>query len=87
MRTFDASRSWLKPAVEDAERLIDEKTDEEWAAPLSEVLVMGGQPRHTVFCGIADHTVDHRGALIAYATLCGKDLHRALRTVSGAARR
>ncbi len=71
--SLDAARSWLKRAVENADRLIDEKTDEEWAALLPEGPVIGGQPRHSVFWGITDHTAHHRGALTTYARLCGKE--------------
>ena len=70
--SLEAARSWLKRAVEGAGRLIDEKTEEEWAAPLPEGAIMGGQPRHSVFLGIADHTAHHRGALTTYARLRGK---------------
>ena len=70
--SLDTARSWLKRAVESAGRLIDEKTEEEWAAPLPEGPVMGGQPRHTVFGGITDHTAHHRGALTTYTRLLGK---------------
>ena len=70
--SLDAARSWLKRAVDNAGRLIDEKTEEEWAAPMAEGPIMGGQPRHSVFFGIADHTAHHRGALTTYARLRGK---------------
>ncbi len=71
--SLDAARAWLRRAVENANRLIDEKTEEEWSAPLPEGPVMGGQPRHSVFLGIADHTAHHRGALTTYTRLCGKE--------------
>ena len=71
--SLDSARAWLKRAVENANRLIEEKTEEEWSAPLPEGLVMGGQPRHSVFWGITDHTAHHRGALTTYARLRGKE--------------
>ena len=71
--SLEAARAWLSRAVENAIRLIEQKTEEEWSAPLAEGPVMGGQPRHSVFWGITDHTAHHRGALTTYTRLSGKE--------------
>ena len=66
------ARAWLARSVENARAAIESKTAEEWAQPLPEGAVMGGQPRATVFGAITDHTAHHRGALTVYARLRGK---------------
>ena len=66
------ARAWFDKAVENARAVVRSKTDEEWARPLPEGPVMGGQPRAAVFGGITDHTAHHRGALTVYARLRGK---------------
>ena len=48
------ARAWLARSVENARGVIESKTPEEWAQPLSEGPVMGGQPA----CG--DLWSDHR---------------------------
>ena len=66
------ARIWLAKSVETARAVIESKTDEEWAHPLPEGPVMGGQPRAAVFGAITDHTAHHRGALTVYVRLRGK---------------
>ena len=66
------ARAWLARSVENARGVIESKTPEEWAQPLSEGPVMGGQPRAAIFGAITDHTAHHRGALTVYARLRGK---------------
>ncbi len=66
------AHEWLTRSVENARTLIASKSEDEWAAPIADGPVMGGQPRATVFGGIADHTAHHRGALTVYARLRGK---------------
>ena len=66
------AHAWLTRSVENTRSLIALKSEDEWAAPIAAGPVMGGQPRATVFGGIADHTAHHRGALTVYARLRGK---------------
>ena len=66
------ARAWLARSVESARAAIESKTAEEWAQPLPEGAVMGGQARAAVFGAITDHTAHHRGALTVYARLRGK---------------
>ena len=54
------ARAWLTKAVDNAKAVIASKTDEEWAQPLPEGPVMGGQPRGSIFGAISDHTAHHR---------------------------
>ncbi len=66
------ARAWLTRSVENARSLIASKSEDDWTAPIADGPVMGGQPRSTIFGGIADHTAHHRGALTIYARLRGK---------------
>ena len=66
------AREWLAQSVENAQRVIGSRTDEEWMQPLPKGPVMGGQPRTAIFGAITDHTAHHRGALTIYARLLGK---------------
>ena len=66
------AQAWLTRSVENARSLIASKSEDDWTAPIAAGPVMGGQPRTTVFGGIADHTAHHRGALTVYARLRGK---------------
>ena len=66
------ARAWFDRAVAKAREAIDAHGDEEWAGPLPDGPVMGGQPRAAIFGGITDHTAHHRGALTVYARLRGK---------------
>lgn len=70
--SLSEARAWLDRSVENARAVIESKTDEEWAQPLPEGPVMGGQPRAAIFGAITDHTAHHRGALTVYARLRGK---------------
>lgn len=72
VQSLSEARAWLAKSVEHAQSVIASKTDEEWAKPLPEGPVMGGQPRAAIFGGITDHTAHHRGALTIYARLRGK---------------
>ena len=72
VQSLDQAREWFRRAVDNALKTIEEKSEEEWSAPLAEGPVMGGQPRFSVFYGIADHTAHHRGALTVYARGIGK---------------
>ena len=72
VQSLNEARAWFRKAVENALKTIDEKSEEEWAAPLAQGAVMGGQPRFSVFYGIADHTAHHRGALTVYTRGIGK---------------
>lgn len=66
------ARAWLAKSVENARGVLESKTPEDWAHPLPEGPVMGGQPRASIFGAITDHTAHHRGALTVYARLRGK---------------
>jgi len=66
------ARARLSRAVENAQELVNSKSDEEWSQPLADGPIMGGQPRAAVFGGITDHTAHHRGALTVYSRLLGK---------------
>ena len=66
------ARAWLVRSVENARAVIEAKPPEEWARPLPDGPVMGGQPRTSIFGAITDHTAHHRGALTIYARLRGK---------------
>jgi uncharacterized damage-inducible protein DinB len=70
--SLSEARAWLKRAVDNAVQVIDSRTAEEWAAPLAEGPVMGGQPRTSIFFGITDHTAHHRGSLAVYTRALGK---------------
>lgn len=66
------ARASFARAIERARRVIETKSEDEWAQPLPEGTVMGGQPRAAILGAITDHTAHHRGALTVYARLCGK---------------
>ena len=62
----------LTRSVENARSLIASKSEDDWAAPIADGPIMGGQPRTTIFGAITDHTAHHRGALTVYTRLRGK---------------
>jgi uncharacterized damage-inducible protein DinB len=67
-----AARDWLDRACATARTTIESHTETEWAELLPPGPIMGGQPRHTIFGALTDHTAHHRGALTVYARLLGK---------------
>ena len=70
--SMDDARAWFGRAIDNAMRLIKERSVEEWSEALPEGPIMGGMPRFSIFGGLSDHTAHHRGALTVYSRLCGK---------------
>ena len=62
----------VQAAIENAVKRLEEKSEAEWARPLPDGPVLGGQPRSSVFWAIMDHTAHHRGALTMYARSLGR---------------
>ncbi|MBI4893210.1 MAG: DinB family protein [Acidobacteria bacterium] len=66
------ARAWVDRAFAHANAVIDQKSEQEWAAPLPAGPIMGGLPRSYIFGSLNDHTAHHRGALSVYTRLRGK---------------
>ena len=66
------ARAWMTRAAENARNIIASKSEAEWAKPIAEGPIMGGQPWTTIFGGTADHAAHHRGALTVHARLRGR---------------
>ena len=69
--SLTAAREHLERSFAAVEQAINTHSAEEWAKPLPEGPVMGGEPRFAIFGGITDHTAHHRGALTVYSRQCG----------------
>jgi len=72
VQSLAAAREWFERACATGRATIDAHSDAEWAAPLPEGPIMGGQPRFTIMGALTDHTAHHRGALTVYSRLLGK---------------
>jgi uncharacterized damage-inducible protein DinB len=70
--SLEDARTWWNDAMAEALETVNQAAPESWDEPIRGP-IMGGQPRHEVLSGIADHCAHHRGALAVYARLCGRE--------------
>jgi uncharacterized damage-inducible protein DinB len=73
VKTLGEAREWWERAMKRAEETYGSKSAEELAQPIENDNLMGGAPRGTTVFGLADHTAHHRGSLMVYARLLGKE--------------
>lgn len=65
------ARAWMDRAIDKANKITAEKSDEEWLSLLPADSIMGPSPRLSIVSAIVDHTAHHRGALTVYQRLLG----------------
>jgi uncharacterized damage-inducible protein DinB len=66
------ARKMLDAAFAKAIAFLGSCGDEQFAKPLPEGPVMGGQPMSEVVWAMVEHTAHHRGALTVYSRMLGK---------------
>ena len=71
--TMEEAMTWLERAYATAIATIENASDENLFAPISDERIMKGAPRVAIVGSIMDHTAHHRGALTVYARLLGKE--------------
>lgn len=73
VKSLKAAKTQLTQAMENARKILSEKTDKDLKKLLPEGPIMGKLPRSAVIGAISDHTAHHRGSLAVYARLLGKE--------------
>ncbi len=67
-----AARSNLSEAYATLLEAMTSKAESEWQEPIVQGLIMGGEPRESIFSAIVEHTAHHRGTLTVYSRALGK---------------
>ncbi len=70
--SYDESMAHFNAAFDKAEEIFGGLSQEEIMAPLPDNPIMGPVPIFSLLFSIQDHTAHHRGSLVVYARLLGK---------------
>ncbi|MGD8781297.1 MAG: DinB family protein [Ignavibacteria bacterium] len=71
--SYDSAKDWFNKAIENAIKVIEEGSEEDFQKPIAEGTIMGGAPRYSIIGAITEHTAHHRGTLSVYSRLIGKE--------------
>ncbi len=71
--SYNSAKEWYNKSVENAIKLIEEGSEEDFQKPIAQGPIMGGAPRYSIINAVAEHTAHHRGALSVYSRLLGKE--------------
>lgn len=71
--SLDSAKAWFNKAIENAIKVIENGSEEDFGKPMAQGPIMGGLPRYTIIGAVTEHTAHHRGALSVYSRLIGKE--------------
>ncbi len=70
--SLEEARRYFAEAMDRATEKFGNASEEELMAPIQDKEIMGGAPRIAAISALADHTAHHRGSLMVYMRLLGK---------------